>query len=252
MSRIIKYYFYLALFMLTFISCTQSEQNIKIGYIQVTQDEVLDAAKDALFKILADSGFVNGENIKLIENNAQGDLSLIPTILQSFQSQGVDMIITNSTPCMVAAAQIIKEIPVVFTVSFAPHQLDIKSTPANLYGIYDPLHSTEIIAMMRECLPGIQRIGLPYNNAEPNAALAARVFTDEFKKLGIEIVPASVNSSNDIHMAGQYLVGQKIDAIMIAGDNTVYQGINLLSKIAGESKIPLFVTDVLQVKKGAA
>ncbi|MCF8357764.1 MAG: ABC transporter substrate-binding protein [Prolixibacteraceae bacterium] len=248
-----KHIFLIALFSgLLFFSCTQTEKEIKIGYVQINEDEVLNVAKEALIKILADSGYVDGENIKLVDNNAQGDLSMVTTILQSFNARGVDMVITNSTPCMAGAAQMVRDAPVVFTVAFGPRQIGMKNAPLNLYGYYDPLHCEEIIGLIEECVPHIKRVGLPYNNAEPNAEFAAKTFIAEFEKRGIEVVTATVNSSNDISMVGQYLAGKNIDAMLVTGDNTVYKGLNLLSKIAGESKIPLFVTDPLQSKKGAA
>jgi len=53
-------------------------------------------------------------------------------------------------------------------------------------------------------------------------------------------------------MVGQYLSGQNIQAIVVAADNTVFMGLNVLGKIASESKIPLFVTEPNQVYKNAA
>ncbi len=70
--------------------CSPKEKKTTIGYIQITEDEVLNKAKKGLFDALSDSGFIDGQNIRIIDNNAQGDLSMIPTILQSFKSQGVD------------------------------------------------------------------------------------------------------------------------------------------------------------------
>lgn len=233
-------------------ACNTGEKKIKIGYLQITEDETLNTAKKSVFQALSDSGFVDGENIKIIDNNAQGDLSMIIMILQSFQSQNVDLIITNGTPCMVAAAQYIKRIPVVFTVSFGPEQVGLKNNSSNIYGIYDPLDVEQFVSMMLECMPELKRIGLPYNNSEPNAEYSAKKFIKEFERLGVEVVTTSVTSVNDLIMAGQYLKGQHIDAMVVTADNTIYMGLNVLGKIADDSNIPLFVTDPLQVKKGAA
>ena len=235
-----------------FFGCSPKQKKTTIGYIQITEDEVLNKAKKGLIDALRDSGFIDGQNIRIIDNNAQGDLSMIPTILQSFKSQGVDLIVTNSTPCMVAAAQMITDIPVVFTVAFSPAQVGMKTTPSNLYGIYDPLNAERFVNMMQECVPTLKRVGLPYNNAEANAEYAAKVFRSEFEKRGIEVVTATVNSANDLTMVGQYLSGQNIQAIVVAADNTVFMGLNVLGKIASESKIPLFVTEPNQVYKNAA
>jgi len=238
--------------LLMLIACNKGVRKIEIGYVQITEDPVLNAAKEGVFKALEDSGFVKGQNIRVIDNNAQGDFSMITTILQSFKSQNVDLIITNSTPCMVAAAQSVSTIPVVFTVAFSPEQVKMKSTPSNIYGIYDPLDVAGFVSMMQECLPGLKRVGLPFNNSEPNAEYSANVFTLEFEKRGITVVKTTVNSANDLVMVAQYLKSQNLDAIIVAADNTVYMGLNVLGKMASESKIPLFVTDPHQAEKGAA
>ena len=232
--------------------CQPAAKKITIGYMQITQDPVLDAARAGVFRALADSGFVNGQKINVLDNNAQGDLSMINMILQSLMSQNVDLIITNSTPCMMAAAQTVRTTPVVFTVAFGPEQVGMKTIPENLYGVYDPLNVKAFVDMMLECIPNLKRIGIPYNNAEPNAEYSVKVLGKEFAARGLTLVTASVNSSNDILQAGQYLAGQKINAIVVAADNTVYLGLPVLAKLASEKHIPLFVTDPLQTEKGAA
>ena len=247
-----RHFLIAAFVILSTLACTQGEKKIKIGYIQITEDPVLNTAKEGLFKALADSGFIDGQNIRIIDNNANGDLSMIITILQSLQSQGVDMIITNSTPCMVSAAQIIKEIPVVFTVAFSPEQVKLKSTPENLYGVYDPYNSTDFVSLMQKFIPGLKKVGLPFNNAEANAEFSAKKLSAEFNARGIEVITANVNSPNDIINAGQYLADKNVDALLAAADNTVYLGLNALANIADEKEIPLFVTDPNQSEKGAA
>jgi putative ABC transport system substrate-binding protein len=233
-------------------SCSVSPKKITIGYVQIAQDPVLDAAKAGVLRALADSGFVDGEKIKVVDNNAQGDLSMINMILKSFQSQNVDMVITNSTPCMVAAAYTIKDIPVVFTVAIGPEQLEMKTIPENLYGVYDPLDVSAFADLMQECLPNLKRIGIPYNNAEPNAEYSVKKLSKEFSSRGITLVTASVTSTNDIIQAGQYLSGQQIDAFLTAADNTISLGLPVLVKLATENKIPLFAMDPMQTKRGAS
>jgi putative tryptophan/tyrosine transport system substrate-binding protein len=250
MNRI--YFLLLVAALSTMTGCQPAQKKITVGYVQITQDAVLDAARDGVFRALADSGFIDGQNIRIIDNNAQGDLSMITTILQSLQSQNVGLIITNSTPCMVAAAQTVRSIPVVFTVSFGPEQIGLASVPDNLYGVYDVLKADEFIGLMKDCIPGLSRVGIPFNNAEPNAEYSVRVLGEEFTRQGITLVTAPVNSSNDILQAGQYLAGQQIDALVVAADNTVYLGLPLLVRLAGENDIPLFVSDPLQTDKGAA
>jgi putative tryptophan/tyrosine transport system substrate-binding protein len=243
---------FLILLLLLLISCQTAPKRINIGYVQITQDPVLDAAKAGLFKALADSGFIEGKNIRIFDNNAQGDLSMINMILQSLKTRNVDMIITNSTPCMSAAAQTIRDVPVVFTVAFSPDQIGLKTTPENLYGMYDPLKTNEFADLLIECIPDLDVIGIPYNNSEPNAEYSAKMLTREFSGRGIKVLTSAVNSTNDIMQAGEYLADRRVKALVAAADNTVYLGLPVLAKLAADKKIPLFVTDPLQAEKGAA
>ena len=232
--------------------CTPKGSVVTVGIVQIADDPVLDRARAGVMRALADSGFTEGQNIKVIYQNAQGDLSMVTTILQGFQSRGVDLILTNGTPCMTAAAHSVKQTPVVFTVSFSPEQVGIQLAPNNLWGVYDPFHADLFANLITECIPGIKRIGLPYNNAEPNAEYAAKRMKAEFALRGIEVVTASVTSVNDILMVGQYLAGEKVEAMVVAADNTIFLGLNALAREADKYKIPIFVGDPLQTEKGAA
>lgn len=232
--------------------CTQKERPLTVGLVQISDDPVLDKARAGVIKALADSGFIENQNLKIIYQNAQGDLSMVATILQGFQSRGVDLIITSGTPCMTAAVQIVRQIPVVFTVSFSPDQVGIRSIPANLSGVFDPYRADLFSDLMVECMPGIKKIGLPFNNAEPNAEYSAKRMKEALNRKGIEVITTSVTSVNDILMAGQYLSGQRVEAIVVAADNTLLQGLNALAKEAEKQKIPVFVSEPMQTQKGAS
>jgi len=109
------------------VACGKEKDRLyTIGIVQITSDPVLDEARKGVIASLEEEGFIEGKNITIDYKNAQGDIFNILLILRKFISDKVDMVITNSTPCMVAAAQAITEIPVVFTVAFSPEQLKMK------------------------------------------------------------------------------------------------------------------------------
>ena len=233
-------------------SCSKKSDKIKIGIIQITDDQVLDIARKGAIKALEDSGFKDGDNIEIDYKNAQGDISNIVMILNSFKSAGVDLIITNSTPCMTAAVQNVEDIPVVFTVSFSPEQTGIKEVPANITGFYDPFEMEEFVKFIKQIIPNAKKIGVPLNPSEPNAVYASGKFKAVAQQHGFEIIEMSVSNSNEIITAGQALAEKGVDAMVVTADNTVYSGLNTLSTVCKNRKIPLFVTDAYQAEKGAA
>lgn len=248
----IRVFSLIALICILAVSCGKKVDTITIGYLQIVQDPSLDVAKEGVFQALKDSGYIVGTNFKILDNNAQGDMSMIPTILQSFISQNVDIIVTNSTPCMISAAQMVKEIPVVFTVAFSPEDMGVKPVPDNLYGVYDPYDVVKFADLLNSLMPNLKKVGLPYNNSERNAEFSAKRIIEELSKRNIEVVTVSVNSSNDITTAGNFLIDKKVEAIVVAADNVVNLGQSLLGKVAIENKIPLFVTEPMNASKGAA
>jgi putative ABC transport system substrate-binding protein len=235
-----------------FTACGRSTKSnlYKIGFIQITENPLLDEARTALIATLQDSGLVDGDNIRILYRNAQGEISNISLILQSFQAAKVNMVITNGTPCMVAAVQTFHDIPVVFTVAFSPEQLGLTLTSSNVAGVYDPLDMEYFVGMIKSILPNCSRIGLPYNPAEANSAYAAKRLQNVCKKNNITLETMTVASSNDVLQTGNALVLKKVDAFAVAADNTIALALDALVKISHEHKIPIFITEPSEVRRG--
>lgn len=73
------------------ISCGSKEKILTVGYLQITQDPVLDIAKEGVYTALKDSGYIDKQNFRITEKNARGDLSMIPMVLLSFIPSEVDV-----------------------------------------------------------------------------------------------------------------------------------------------------------------
>jgi len=179
MKKLVKKAFLLGinLFFLFTSGCSGKKASsvYTIGIVQITEDPKLDVARNSVIQALGDEGFIEGKNIRIEYQNAQGEIPNISLIIKNFLSKKVDMIITNSTPCMVAAAQMVKGIPVVFTVAFSPEQVGIKEVPLNLYGAYDPYEMDDFVQLIRSSLPQVKKIGILCNSAEPNARFGANM-----------------------------------------------------------------------------
>ena len=87
-------------------------QTYTIGICQLVQHDALDAAtqgfKDALTEEFGDA-------VKFDEQNAQGDSNTCSTIINSFVSSDVDLILANATPALQAAAAGTNQIPILGT-----------------------------------------------------------------------------------------------------------------------------------------
>jgi putative ABC transport system substrate-binding protein len=153
---------------------------------------------------------------------------------------------------MAAAAQQIKDIPVVFTVAFGPEQMGIKDIPKNLTGAYDPLDMAMFIKMIKRSIPNVKAVGIPFNSSEPNAVFAANKIKDECMKNNIEAVMMSLTSSNDVMQVCEALAQKNIDAFASSADNTISLSLESVVKIATKYKKPFFGTEPNLTAKGMA
>ena len=90
----------------------EESETYTVGICQLVQHDALDAAtqgfKDALTEKLGDA-------VTFDEQNAQGDTNTCSTIINSFTSANVDLILENATPALQAAVAGTNEIPILGT-----------------------------------------------------------------------------------------------------------------------------------------
>ena len=147
------------------------EASYTVGICQLVQHEALDAAtqgfKDALTEELGDA-------VTFDEQNAQGDSNTCSTIINSFVSADVDLILANATAALQAAAAGTSEIPILGTaVTEYGVALDIAdfdgTVGGNISGTSDLAPLDGQAEMIQELFPDAETIGLLYCSAEANS-----------------------------------------------------------------------------------
>ena len=95
-----------------------------IAMTQIVQHPSLDSARKAILYELKINGFELGKNIKLIEQNAQGNITNAVLIAKNFASLAPDVIVAISTISAqtVLAASKDNDIPIIF-LSYRPARL---------------------------------------------------------------------------------------------------------------------------------
>jgi putative ABC transport system substrate-binding protein len=250
-----KRWFVIILLLLTLvsvISCKheKKEGQITVGILQLIDSPILDTARNGIIEGLAEKGYTEGKNLIIDYKNAQGEMGNIPMLLKSFSSDKVDILITITTPCMVAAAKSVRDFPVVFSIAFSPAQMGITPTPDNMTGVSDPMDMTEFVELIKKIKPGIKRFGVPYNNSEANSVFAVGRLEEVCKRNDIELVKLTINNTNDIPQAAEALALKKVEVFTVSADNTLNAGIQSLMKTAEKYKIPVFSTATDYVKSG--
>lgn len=103
--------------------------------------------------------------------------------------------------------------------------------------------------MIRAFMPEAKKIGILYTTSEVNSQSHLAIFEELAPQYGFEIVALGVNSPSDIPLAVDSLLAQ-VDCINNFTDNNVVNNLGTLISKANEKKIPVFGSEIEQVKNG--
>jgi ABC-type uncharacterized transport system substrate-binding protein len=227
----------------------------KIGLVYFGPDPSADACMAGLFGGLKNLGFVEGKNLQVRKAHAQGEIINIPSILQNFDNEDLDLIIPMSTPVLTAAINAVKKKPMVFTYVYDPIAAGAGKTPTDHLpnitgtGSFPPVDDTLVV--IRELLPKVQAVGTLYNSSEANSRKVIDVGRELFQKRGIKLEEVTVTNTSEVFQAAQVLTTRNIQAIWITGDNTALQAFEGIAKAAADARLPLVINDPEYTEKGA-
>ncbi|NOL48951.1 ABC transporter substrate-binding protein [Pelistega europaea] len=225
-----------------------------VAITAIVEHPALDAVRDGVIKQLANDGFVEGKNLKVKYQSAQGNTATAAQIARQFIGEKPDAIVAIATPSAQAVVAATKTIPVVFAAITDPVAAQlVKSKEAsgtNVTGVSDVLELEPQIELIKKVVPNVKRVGVVYNPGEANSAVVVKQLKEMLAKQNITLVEASAPRSVDVSSAARSLIG-KVDAIYTTTDNNVVSSYEALVKVGNEADIPLIASDTDSVKRGA-
>jgi putative ABC transport system substrate-binding protein len=250
-----------------FYNCNAPKNNIPvIGFADALEDNTLEQAKDGFFAALKKNGYSEQDNtLKVIYRNAQGDIPKLTISIKYFISEKVTLIATNPSISTIAALQNTKDIPVFMMVSPTPQLMSVMdnqgNAPANLFGVGEDQGyidtSFSLIPKLIKLQPDDTnvvrdlKVGMLYNQSEPQSADALKRIQELAKKLHVELISLPVNSTADVQLVTQALLSKHIDAFFANPDNTVFGSFETIVKACNDAKVPVFTSEAGLVSRGA-
>ncbi|MCR5657407.1 MAG: ABC transporter substrate-binding protein [Butyrivibrio sp.] len=232
-----------------------SDEEYTIGISQFAEHGSLDNCREGFLEGLANNGIVEGENLTVHFQNAQADTATASQISDAFVADGVDLICAIATPSAMSAynSAMGTKVPVIFSAVSDPVAAELADEDGkpvgNVTGTSDALAVTEQLQMIRDMLPDATKIGILYTTSETNSESTIAQYKEHAADYGFEIVESGINTLADLDMAAADLVS-KVDCINNLTDNTVVSGLQTVLSHANEQGIPVFGSEVEQVKVG--
>ncbi len=228
---------------------------LRVALVSLVQNPLLDAADAGVVRGLREAGFVEGEGVTIKRFNAQGEMAQLPALLDAAAMTHPDVIMTLTTPALMAAVHHIKTFPLVFAVASDPaelHLFDATTRPDHVTGVHDDPPVDRLLAMAREQNPFLPAVGIVYDAAQPNSLISVRRLRAAGQEQNVKIIEATASTLSDLPAATQLLIQRGARAIILSADNLVATGFPTIHKIAHAQAIPIYVDATHLVDLGAS
>ena len=212
-----------------------------MAIIQLVTHDALDAAtqgfQDALIAELGEG------NVNFDLQNAAGDTNTCATIVNSFVSNDVDLIMANATPALQAAAAATAEIPILGTsVTEYGVAMGIENfsgtVGGNVSGTSDLAPLDKQAEMVKEWFPDAKNVGLLYCSAEPNSQYQVDTIKTMLEDMGFTCALYAFADTNDMSAVTQEAADNS-DVIYVPTDNTVASGTGIIDGICQAAGVPI-------------
>ena len=216
----------------------------RIGISQFITHQSLDATREGFVDELARQGYVEGENIEIDLQNAQGEQRNLKTISQQL-AESSDVVLAIATPSAQSLANTTQTTPVIFSAVTDPVNaklVESREHPGgNVTGTSD--QSSDAIStqinLIKKVLPKAKTIGILYTQSEPNSV----VQKDEAKRLleekGFTVVEKTILDSNNVKAAAESLMAE-VDMVFVPTDNIISSTMETVKQVSIKHKVPVF------------
>ena len=232
------------------------EKEYQISVSQFVEHPALDAVLKGFQDYLAEQKI----KVEYAVHNAQANMATAGQIANQIMGEAPDLILAIATPTSQAIAQALKkaphmgDTPFLFTAVTDPVKAglvnNLENPGSNITGVSDLLPVDKHMEMVKIFFPDLKRLGVIYNSGEANSKATVAQIQEEGRKMGFDVVEATVTKSSEVFQAAKSLVG-RVDAVFVPTDNTVVSALESAIKVCVQNQLPLFCADVDSVARGA-
>jgi len=197
---------------------------------------------------LAELGWVSGRNIVIEHRSADGHFDRLPSLTAELIGLKVNLIVALSAPETAVAKKAAGTIPIVFVVHGDPIGTgDIQSLAhpgGHITGLSQmhPELSTKQLDLLKQIAPGISRVGVLWNAANPAKLADWRELEPAARTLGVVLQSFEVRTPADFEGAFAAVTEQRPDGLLTLGDPPTVTMRTSLADFALNERLPAMFT----------
>ena len=236
------------------IAVTTGTQNkLKIALVQLSQNPSFTDMQEGFIAGMQELGY-DSDKVEYLQYDAGGSISTLHHILNSLESQKVDLLVPLVTSVTQAAVSKELDIPIIFISVTDPVEAGIMAslqTPdKNATGTCNVVPMEELFTLAKELTPHIRSVGILYDPSLPNSVITVNRAKQYLGTAGFVVAEAIVTNSSEVQSAARTLA-TVADAIYVPIDSTILSAISQVVDIALEKGKPVYGSAPSMVASGA-
>jgi ABC-type uncharacterized transport system substrate-binding protein len=216
----------------------------RIGFLGPGSYSSGDPRVEALRLGLRELGYVEGRNLALEFRWAGGNATRLPALAAELAKLKIDTVVTQGTQATDAARRAITTIPIVFSVAGDPIGDGLVASLArpggNVTGLTDiaPDIAGKRVELLREAVPGITRIAVLWNPANPSSAPQMKDTSGVAHSYGLAVRSIELRGFGQVEEAFTTAVQDQARAVIVLSDGVLYSRRGQIAQLAAKHRLP--------------
>ena len=215
-----------------------------IGYLSAGSPEIFAAYLVVFRRSLAETGFVEGQNLTMEYRWARGQLDRLPELAADLAGRQIAVLFAVANAPAVAAKKAISTIPLVFLSGGDPVQLGLVASlnrpGGNVTGVTMFLNelAAKRLELLREMVPNASLVAFMVNPTNPRAKINTSELQTAARVAGQEILVVSASHEREFDAAFARLAQRRAGALLVDGDVLFNARRDQLIQLAALHRVP--------------
>jgi putative ABC transport system substrate-binding protein len=203
---------------------------------------------------MRERGYVEGRDYRMERRYAANDLGRLPGLAAELVALHVDIIVALTTAGAIAAHKVTREIPIVTNAGDPVGNglaANLSHPGGNVTGttsLSSELY-TKRVDLLRQLLPGVQRVGFLYNPDNPADQFGLKQYDSACNNIGIRPIRSSARNANELAPAFETLSQAKVQALVVTS-RSMLDWRDKIIEAAARNRLPTVYTRTIFVEQG--
>jgi putative tryptophan/tyrosine transport system substrate-binding protein len=233
----------------------QTGKVYQLGFLQPQANTRDVNFREVFSQGLRDHGYIEGQNL-VIEHRMSKASTENPALLADLLGRKIDILVTWTTPALMAAKQATSTIPIV-GISGDPVQMGLIASIArpggNLTGLAILSDELELknLQLLKEAAPRISRVAIFSNPDNPVWTNVLKRLQEVAPALGVKLQPLEVRGSGDLDVAFAAAAKERAEALLVFRDAIFADLRQQITDFLARRRLPAISGERLFVEAGA-